>query len=75
MQFLRTSVEQGGRLLLAHDTAYFMASPFPDVVRGPLIPPEKGDARHILDLGVHIDPAAHACSTALSHAAASKVGL
>ena len=32
---LRTYVEQGGSVLLGHDTAWFMASPFPEVaVRG-----------------------------------------
>ena len=55
VSFLRDFVEEGGGLFLGHDTGYFMASPFPDVVRGPFIPPERGDSRHILDLGIHVE--------------------
>ena len=51
---LRRFVEKGGGLFLGHDTGYFMASPFPEVVPGPLDPPEKGDPRHILDLQIRI---------------------
>lgn len=51
---LRRFVENGGGLFLGHDTGFFMASPFPNVVSGPLDPPEKGDPRHILDLQIRI---------------------
>lgn len=51
---LRELVLRGGGLFLGHDTGYFMASPFPKIVRGPSIPPEKGDSRHILDLKIQI---------------------
>ena len=46
---LRAYVEQGGGLLLGHDTAWFMESPFPEVAkRG--YPKHKVDAvRHVLD--------------------------
>ena len=46
---LRRYVEEGGGLLLAHDTAWFMASPFPEIaVRG--YPKNKVEAvRHVVD--------------------------
>ena len=51
---LRQFVHDGGRLLLTHDTGFFMSSPFPEIVRGALVPPEKGDIRHILDVKMQI---------------------
>lgn len=33
VQTLRDYVEQGGGLMLAHDTAWFMASPYPDIAQ------------------------------------------
>ncbi|MFH1904226.1 MAG: hypothetical protein ABIK53_01715 [bacterium] len=53
--FLRKFVEEGGRLFLTHDTGYFMASPFPEIVEGYLIPEEIGDPRHILDTAINIE--------------------
>jgi len=46
---LRQYVEEGGGLLLAHDTAWFMASPFPEIaVRG--YPKHRVEAiRHVVD--------------------------
>lgn len=46
---LRQYVYNGGRLFLTHDTGFFMASPFPEIVKGHFLPPEIGDPRHILD--------------------------
>jgi hypothetical protein len=48
-QTLRAYVEEGGGLMLAHDTAWFMESPFPEVaVRG--TPTKNVEAeRHVVD--------------------------
>ena len=46
---LRRYVEEGGGLFLVHDTAWFMASPFPEVARRGY-PKHKVEAvRHVLD--------------------------
>lgn len=49
VQTLRQYVEQGGGLLLGHDTAWFMASPFPEIAeRG--IPTQSVEAdRHVVN--------------------------
>jgi hypothetical protein len=49
VKMLREYVGSGGSLFLTHDTGYFMASPFPEIVKGYIIPPEQGDSRHIMD--------------------------
>ncbi|MFA6930057.1 MAG: hypothetical protein WCT05_07000 [Lentisphaeria bacterium] len=49
VQNLRQYVARGGRIFLTHDTGYFMASPWPEIVKGFFIPSEAGDPRHILD--------------------------
>jgi len=56
---LRQYVEQGGGLLIGHDTAWFMASPFPEVAtRG--YPKQKVEAeRHVVDSAL-VTAAAHA---------------
>ena len=54
VKLLRDFVKNGGRLMLLHDSAYFMASPFPEIVKGSFVPKENGDGRHILDTQLHI---------------------
>ncbi|MFA6101680.1 MAG: hypothetical protein WCV67_10180 [Victivallaceae bacterium] len=54
VNMLREYVSNGGSLFLTHDTGYFMASPFPEIVKGYIIPPEQGDSRHILDTKIVI---------------------
>jgi hypothetical protein len=53
---LRSYVKNGGRLLLTHDTGFFMASPFPEIVKGYFLPEERGDVRHILDTKLNVVP-------------------
>jgi len=60
--FVRTLidyVEQGGGLMLAHDTAWFMASPFPEMaVRG--IPTERVEAiRHVVETDLVTEDVRH----------------
>ncbi len=54
LENLRQFVARGGRIFLTHDTGFFMASPWPEIVKGPFIPPEAGDPRHILDTHIKI---------------------
>lgn len=54
VKLLREYVNNGGRLFLTHDTGFFMASPFPEIVNKFLVPKEKGDPRHILDTNMTI---------------------
>lgn len=54
VKILREYVKNGGNLLLIHDSGYFMASPFPEIVKGYFIPKEHGDGRHILDTEIKI---------------------
>lgn len=51
---LRAYVEQGGGLMLAHDTAWFMESPFPEIAtRG--YPQHKVEAqRHVVDTNLKV---------------------
>jgi len=51
---LRAYVEQGGGLILAHDTAWFMESPFPEIAtRG--YPQHKVEAqRHVVDTNLKV---------------------
>lgn len=51
---LREFVMNGGSLLLSHDTAHFMASPFPEIVESYVVPEESLDGRHILDKEINI---------------------
>jgi hypothetical protein len=53
---LREYVKNGGSLFLGHDTGFFMASPFPEIVEGYLLPKERGDIRHILDTALTVEP-------------------
>ena len=54
IQTLRDFVNSGGRLMLTHDTPFFMPSPFPKICKGYLNPDETGDGRHILDTLMNI---------------------
>ncbi|MCK5805162.1 MAG: hypothetical protein KAI66_20185 [Lentisphaeria bacterium] len=45
---LRTYVEQGGGLLLGHDTAWFMESPFPEVAKRDYPKHKVDSVRHVL---------------------------
>lgn len=65
VQMLREYVKNGGNLFLTHDTGFFMDSPFPEIVKGHIIPKEKGDPRHILDTKIIIS---NPCSPAPSFA-------
>lgn len=60
--FVRTLikyVEQGGGLMLAHDTAWFMASPFPEIaVRG--YPKQRVEAeRHVVETDLIVEDVRH----------------
>ena len=54
VKLLRQYVKDGGNLMLIHDSGYFMASPFPEIVKGHFVPKEQGDGRHILDTKMKI---------------------
>jgi hypothetical protein len=54
VKLLRDYVKNGGNLMLLHDSGFFMASPFPEIVAGHFIPKEQGDGRHILDTTIKI---------------------
>ena len=56
---LITYVEQGGGVMLAHDTAWFMASPFPEIaVRG--YPTQRVEAeRHVVETDLIVQDVRH----------------
>ena len=51
---LRDFVAEGGGLFLTHDTPWFMETPFPAIVARPLVPPERGDSRHIYSTAMQL---------------------
>lgn len=59
VRMLRDYVEQGGGLMLAHDTAWFMASPFPEVaVRD--YPTRRVEAeRHVVETELVVEDVPH----------------
>ncbi len=59
VQMLQAYVDQGGGLMLAHDTAWFMASPFPEIAkRG--YPTQKVEAeRHVAEVDLVIGDVHH----------------
>ncbi len=46
---LAAFVMRGGGLVLAGNTCWSIPSPFPDVVRGCIVPPQQVDGRHVRD--------------------------
>ncbi|MGC9317487.1 MAG: hypothetical protein ACP5KN_05555 [Armatimonadota bacterium] len=59
VQMLQDYVEQGGGLMLVHDTAWFMASPFPEVaVRD--VPTQSVEAiRHVVETDLVVEDVPH----------------
>jgi hypothetical protein len=54
VQTLRAYVQQGGSVMLAHDTAWFMESPFPEIARR-AIPKHSVEAeRHVVDTPLQV---------------------
>ena len=52
---LRQFVQEGGGLLLGHDTAWFMASPFPDVARRGYPEHNVEAERHVINTDLVVD--------------------
>ncbi|MBD3291818.1 MAG: hypothetical protein GF393_02775 [Armatimonadia bacterium] len=59
MKMLRKYVEQGGGVMLAHDSAWFMASPWPDIAKRGYPEHNVEAQRHVVEVDLIVEDARH----------------